>query len=178
MQNFIKINEKDNVVVALNVISAGESVQIRVQGEEQCVTALEEIPAGHKMAICDIPKGGEVTKYGYPIGHAMEAVKCGSWVHTHNVGTALGDLLEYTYEPAPVREEKTEDATFLGFMRPDGKVGVRNEIWVIPTLGCVNNVAAAIARQANEKYFNGKSEGSRLAGGGAAGAVSSGSWSV
>lgn len=149
MQNFLKINENDNVVVALNVIPAGESVQVEVQGETKSVTALEEIPAGHKMAICDIPEGGEVIKYGYRIGNAKEAIKCGNWIHTHNVKTALGDLLEYTYEPTPVEEKKTEDVTFMGFNRPDGKVGVRNEIWVIPTVGCVNNVATAIAKQAN-----------------------------
>ena len=62
MQNFLKINDNDNVVVALNVIPAGESVQVEVQGETKSVTALEEIPAGHKMAICDIPEGGEVIK--------------------------------------------------------------------------------------------------------------------
>ena len=149
MQNFIKINDNDNVVVALNVIPAGESVQVEVQGETRDVTALEEIPAGHKMAICDIPEGGEVIKYGYRIGNTKEAVKCGGWIHTHNVKTALGDLLEYTYEPTPVEERTTEDVTFMGFNRPDGRVGVRNEIWVIPTVGCVNNVATAIAKQAN-----------------------------
>ena len=149
MQNFLKINDNDNVVVALNVIPAGESIQVDVQGEEKTVTALEEIPAGHKMAICDIPEGGEVIKYGYRIGNAKEAVKTGGWIHTHNVKTALGDLLEYTYEPAPVEEKKTEDVTFMGFNRADGKVGVRNEIWVIPTVGCVNNVATAIAKRAN-----------------------------
>ena len=101
------------------------------------------------MAICDIPEGGEVIKYGYRIGNAKENIAEGSWIHTHNVKTALGDLLEYTYNPTPVEEKKTEDVTFMGFNRPDGKVGVRNEIWVIPTVGCVNNVATAIAKQAN-----------------------------
>ncbi len=149
MQNFLKINDNDNVVVALNVIPAGESVSVEVKGEMKSIPALEEIPAGHKMAICDIPEGGEVIKYGYRIGNAKEAVKCGGWIHTHNVKTALGDLLEYAYEPVAVEEKRTEDATFMGFNRPDGKVGVRNEIWVIPTVGCVNNVATAIARQAN-----------------------------
>ena len=79
----------------------------------------------------------------------QENIAEGSWIHTHNVKTALGDLLEYTYNPTPVEEKKTEDVTFMGFNRPDGKVGVRNEIWVIPTVGCVNNVATAIAKQAN-----------------------------
>ena len=150
MQDFLKINDNDNVIVALNVIPAGTVVKVSAaDGSELSVTAVEEIPAGHKMALCDIPEGGEVIKYGYRIGNAKEAVKAGAWIHTHNVKTALGDLLEYTYEPVEVQETKTEDVTFMGFNRPDGKVGVRNEIWVIPTVGCVNNVATAIAKQAN-----------------------------
>ena len=72
-------------------------------------------------------------------------------IHTHNVKTALGDLLEYKYEPVHIEEKKTEDAAFMGFQRPDGKVGVRNEIWIIPTVGCVNNIATAMAKAANEK---------------------------
>jgi len=146
MQNFLKINDNDNVVVALQEIPAGTTITLE---DGLTVTATEDIPAGHKMAIKDIAEGSEVIKYGYRIGNAKEAIKTGSWIHTHNVKTALGDLLEYTYEPTPVEEVKTEDATFMGFNRPDGKVGVRNEIWVIPTVGCVNNVATAIAKQAN-----------------------------
>ena len=149
MQNFLKINDNDNVVVALNTIPAGESISVESEGGVKTVTALEEIPAGHKMALTDIAEGGEVIKYGYRIGNAKEAIKEGNWIHTHNVKTALGDLLEYTYEPETVEEKTTEDVTFMGFNRPDGKVGVRNEIWVIPTVGCVNNVATAIAKQAN-----------------------------
>ncbi len=149
MQNFLKINEKDRVVVALRPIPAGEAIAVESGGRLREVTAREDIPAGHKMAICDIPAGGEVIKYGYRIGNAKEDIPAGAWIHTHNVKTALGDLLEYTYEPVPAEEQRTEDVTFMGFRRPDGKVGVRNEIWVIPTVGCVNNVAEAIARQAN-----------------------------
>lgn len=149
MQNFLKIHEKDNVVVALNAIPRGETITVEVSGQSRQITALEEIPAGHKMAVCEIPAGGEVIKYGYRIGNAKEDIREGAWIHTHNVGTALGDLLEYSYEPVTVEETRTEDVTFMGFNRPDGKVGVRNEIWVIPTVGCVNNVATAIARQAN-----------------------------
>lgn len=148
MQNFLKINDNDNVVVALNAIPQGESITVEVSGQSRHITAREEIPAGHKMAVCDIPAGGEVIKYGYRIGNAKEEIPAGAWIHTHNVGTALGDLLEYSYEPVTVEENVTEDTTFMGFNRPDGKVGVRNEIWIIPTVGCVNNVATAIARQA------------------------------
>ena len=158
MQNFIKINDNDNVVVALNAIPQGEAVTVAVSGRECRITAREEIPAGHKMAVCDIPAGGEVLKYGYRIGNAKEEIPAGAWIHTHNVGTALGDLLEYSYEPVAAVQDAgqttpksngAQDVIFMGFNRPDGKVGVRNEIWVIPTVGCVNNVATAIARQAN-----------------------------
>jgi len=146
MQNFLKINDNDNVVVALQTLPQGTVITLE---DGATVTAVEEIPAGHKMAIKDIAEGSEVVKYGYRIGNAKEDIKIGAWIHTHNVKTALGDLLEYTYDPTPVEEVKTDDATFMGFNRPDGKVGVRNEIWVIPTVGCVNNVATAIAKQAN-----------------------------
>ena len=154
MQDFIKIHDNDKVVVALKTIPEGESLTVEVQGETRQITALEEIPAGHKMAICDIPAGGEVIKYGCRIGNAKEDIKAGAWIHTHNIKTALGDLLEYTYEPVAAVEQGTasasqEEVTFMGFNRPDGKVGVRNEIWIIPTVGCVNNVATAIAREAN-----------------------------
>ena len=134
MQDFLKINDNDNVVVALNTIPAGEKITVSVGDGSKTVTAREEIPAGHKMAICDIPEGGEVIKYGYRIGNAKENIAEGSWIHTHNVKTALGDLLEYTYNPTPVEEKKTEDVTFMGFNRPDGKVGVRNEIRSSPPL--------------------------------------------
>ena len=154
MQNFIKINENDNVIVALQDIPAGSVLTITAESATEAgslkVTASEEIPAGHKMAVAAIPEGGEVIKYGYRIGFAKEAIAPGAWIHTHNVRTGLGDLLEYQYEPVTVEEKQTEDVTFMGFERPDGKVGVRNEIWVIPTVGCVNNVAEAIARQANQ----------------------------
>lgn len=158
MQNFLKINENDNVVVALNTIPAGETITVETPEGSKSVTALEEIPAGHKMAIQDIPEGGEVIKYGYRIGNAKEAIKTGNWIHVHNVKTALGDLLEYTYNPTPVEEKKTEDVTFMGFNRPGGKVGVRNDIWVIPTVGCVNNVAGAIVKMAN-KWLEANREG-------------------
>ena len=146
MQNFIKIHDNDNVIVALNTIPEGTEITLE---NGSSVKANMEIPAGHKMAIDDIADGGEVIKYGYRIGFTKEAVKCGDWIHVHNLKTGLGDLLEYTYEPTPVEEAKSEDVTFMGFNRPDGKVGVRNEIWVIPTVGCVNNVASAIAKKAN-----------------------------
>lgn len=154
MQTFIKINDNDNVIVALQALPEGTEVTLE---DGSAVTARAEIPAGHKMAVRDIPACCEVIKYGYRIGFAKEEIKAGDWVHTHNVKTALGDLLAYTYEPvfAPDSVQTKSGGmnnigdSFMGFVRPDGKVGVRNEIWIIPTVGCVNNVATAIAKQAN-----------------------------
>ncbi len=141
MKSFIKINENDNVIVALTDLQPGF--------EAEGVKALEEIPAGHKMALVDIKKGEPVIKYGYRIGNAKEDIKAGSWIHTHNVGTALGEILDYTYEPVNTDIKASEDVTFMGYKRPNGKVAVRNEVWIIPTVGCVNNIATAIANKAN-----------------------------
>lgn len=141
-----KIHENDNVAVAIETIGAGECVV--VSGERICANM--EIPAGHKMALADIDEGEAVIKYGCPIGFAKENVKKGDWIHVYNIRTGLGDLLTYSYEPAaenpvqPVRQE----VFFQGFERKDGTVGVRNEIWIVPTVGCVNNVAGAIAAKA------------------------------
>ena len=147
MKDFMKINENDNVIVALKEMKKGEKISL----ENTEIEALETIPAGHKMAVKDICEGADVIKYGFRIGTAKEDIKAGQWVHTHNIKTALGDLLEYKYEPVHMEEKITEDAIFLGFQRPDGKVGVRNEIWIIPTVGCVNNIATAMAKRANAK---------------------------
>lgn len=141
MANFIKINENDNVAVALDAIAANTT--LNVAGEE--VTTTMEIPAGHKFALVDIPEKSPVIKYGFSIGNATAAVKKGEWIHTHNLKTGLGDLLDYSYEPNLADEKVTEDVTFMGYNRKNGKVGVRNEIWIIPTVGCVNNVASKIA---------------------------------
>ncbi|MDE6942022.1 MAG: altronate dehydratase family protein, partial [Lachnospiraceae bacterium] len=109
------------------------------------VTTVMEIPAGHKFALADLAEGVPVIKYGFSIGNTTAAVKKGEWIHTHNLKTGLGDLLEYSYEPDPIEEKFTEDATFMGYRRKNGRAGVRNEIWIIPTVGCVNNVASRIA---------------------------------
>lgn len=141
MANFIKINENDNVAVALDVIP--ENTTVNVAGSD--VTTTMEIPAGHKFALVDMPEATPVIKYGFRIGNTTAAVKQGEWIHTHNLKTGLGDLLDYTYEPNFAEEKFTEDVTFMGYNRKNGKVGVRNEIWIIPTVGCVNNVASKIA---------------------------------
>lgn len=145
MKEFIKIHQDDNVAVALKELEAGSEIVT----EKGSVIAKETIPAGHKIALAAIPQGGDVIKYGFRIGNAKEAIEAGQWIHTHNLKTALNDLLEYSYEPVETKVIPTEDVTFQGFERPNGKVGVRNEIWIIPTVGCVNNVAEALAKKAN-----------------------------
>lgn len=146
MQDFIRIHEDDNVAVALRPIAKGEELTV---GQYQ-VTTQEEIPQGHKFALKPIAKGSEVIKYGFRIGFAKEDVPAGGWVHVHNLKTALGDLLTYTYEPVASGLKETEHAYFEGFRRTDGKAGVRNEIWIIPTVGCVNSIAKALEKKAQK----------------------------
>lgn len=144
MQKYIKIHPADKVAVALCDLPAGTVVSI----DHKEITLSEDIPQGHKFALCDLDKEEPVIKYGYPIGLAKAPIKAGTWIHVHNMKTALGDLLTYTYEKQDTALSLTEERFFNGYKRPDGKTGVRNEIWIIPTVGCVNNVAAAIERQA------------------------------
>lgn len=146
MQDIVKINQNDNVAVALRPIAAGETLQVG----GAAVTTTEEIPQGHKFALRPIQAGEEVVKYGFRIGFAKEDIPTGSWVHVHNVKTGLGDVLSYTYEPANMDVERTEHAYFQGYRRADGKVGVRNEIWIIPTVGCVNSIAKALEARARD----------------------------
>ena len=146
MQDIVKINQNDNVAVALRPIAAGETLQVG----GAAVTTTEEIPQGHKFALRPIQAGEEVVKYGFRIGFAKEDIPTGSWVHVHNVKTGLGDVLSYTYEPAKMDVEPTEHAYFQGYRRADGKVGVRNEIWIIPTVGCVNSIAKALEARARD----------------------------
>ncbi len=120
MQDFLKINDNDNVVVALNTIPAGEKITVSVGDGQKTVTAREEIPAGHKMAIFDIPEGGEVIKYGYRIGNAKENITEGSWIHTHNVKTALGDLFGVHLQPHSGRGEEDGRCDFYG-LQPSGR---------------------------------------------------------
>jgi len=109
---------------------------------------------GHKYALCDIKKGENIIKYGFPIGHATEDIAKGEHVHSHNVKTNLSEKLEYTY--CPNRRQLTcsaSDKTFLGYLRDDGNVGIRNDIWIINTVGCVNKVAEELATLTGAKHF-------------------------
>jgi len=111
------------------------------------------IDNGHKIALCDINEGENIIKYGCPIGHATCAIKKGDSVHTDNIKTNLSDELEYTYEPIECELEKKEGGTFPGYLRYDGSVGVRNELWIIPTVGCVNKAAQRLADECGGYAF-------------------------
>ena len=97
MPQAIHISPIDNVVVALHPIAKGTLVEV----DGLSVTALEDIPQGHKMAVKPIKNGENVIKYGFPIGHATADAAPGSWMHTHNVHTNLSGEVEYSYNPAP-----------------------------------------------------------------------------
>ncbi|MBQ8260189.1 MAG: altronate dehydratase [Clostridia bacterium] len=109
---------------------------------------------GHKYALRDIKNGENVIKYGQPIGHATEDIEAGDHVHTHNVKTNLSGKLEYTYEKSECHDEKIDsDLTFMGYVREDGQVGIRNDIWIVNTVGCVNKIAEKLAELTGAKYF-------------------------
>ena len=145
---YLQINKGDNVVVCLRPINAGEEIKIG----NHAVQALRDTPAGHKILLCDTPKDKPIIKYGYPIGRAKENLKAGEWVNENNIQTNLSGTLEYEYHPAikPLSIEQ-EDRSFKGFMRKNGEVGIRNEIWIVPTVGCVNGIAERLARQLEQE---------------------------
>ena len=144
MKNCIKIHPRDMVAVALTSLASGTKVEL----DGQAVALLEDIPQGHKFALVPIPAGAQIIKYGAPIGVATADIPAGGWVHTHNIKTGLGEVLDYTYEPRNAPLVPADDCFFQGYRREDGRAAVRNEIWIIPTVGCVNNVATAIERRA------------------------------
>jgi len=140
MQDIIKINEDDQVAVALKFLKKGKKVSLL----DQEIIVKEDIPQGHKFAIVDMKAGSPVMKYGACIGYAKSDIPMGAWVHVHNLKTSLSDLCEYEYYPVTSLNKDEAPATFLGYKRENGKVGVRNEIWIVPTVGCVNSVAKAM----------------------------------
>ena len=150
MNDMIHIHPADNVAVALKLIPAGTQFE--------GVTAKADIPQGHKMALTDLAENDQVVKYGFPIGHAVQPIAAGEWVHTHNMKTNLSGQLEYGYHPKINPPAAQAPGTFRGYRRKNGQVGIRNEIWIIPTVGCVNDVAKALVRE-NQDLVTGTVEG-------------------
>ena len=143
MDKAIIINPLDNVGVALFELKKGETF-----GN---IEIINNIPEKHKFALTDITKGESVIKYGYPIGRATTDIKKGDHIHTHNLITALTDSAEYIYKGENAYSLKETDLTFMGYLRKNGKVGIRNRIFIIPTVGCANNAAKMIAEKANKE---------------------------
>ncbi len=141
--SFIKINPADSVVVCIRDYKEGEIIEI----DGKKIIVRQDTPAGHKILINDTPEGKNIIKYGYPIGHAKVDLKSGQWVNENNLKTNLAGTLSYEYKP--VKEEFKESnrkLSFNGYVRKNGEVGIRNEIWIVPTVGCVNGIAEKLAR--------------------------------
>jgi len=149
MEKIVKIHQKDNVVVAISDISRGESVAV----EGQPIIVADDIPAGHKIAIRKIVANQDVIKYGNPIGYALNDIQIGDHVHVQNVKTKLSDCMAYEYHPKS-KELATRNSNriFKGYKRKNGDVGIRNELWIIPTVGCVNGQANSIVKEFRQQH--------------------------
>jgi altronate hydrolase len=161
MNDVIRLHPKDHVVIALRDIKQGETIQVdgEAAGSVLAVELLEDVSKGHKILVIPVKKEEDVLKFGYSIGKAKEDIPAGSWVHTHNLETGLKGILDYRYEPsghAPAAGES--DHVFQGYVREDGSVGIRNEIWIINTVGCINKTCETLARLGMAQY-QGRVEG-------------------
>ncbi len=144
MADSIQIHALDNVVIALKDFSEGEILEV----DHLQLTISSEVPRGHKIALRPIAQGENVIKYGVPIGHATQAIQPGEHVHVHNAKTNLSGTMEYTFnQKLNTLQHKKQALTFQGFRRENGQVGVRNELWIVPTVGCVNGQADLIISQ-------------------------------
>lgn len=149
MKDIIKIHPNDNVAVTLIDRLAGDSISI----DDQTITLKNAVDRGHKIALTAIETGENILKYGAPIGHATTAITVGEHVHTHNVATNLSALSEYEYHPAHNTLSATRiDPDVQLYRRQNGDVAIRNEIWVIPTVGCVNALARKMIDQFNKQH--------------------------
>ncbi len=150
MKDILKINPADNVAVVLapDGIPAGT---VWSDGGDS-VTVTQAVARGHKFALRPVKKDEQVIKYGYPIGVASEDIAAGQWIHSHNLHTALCDDLDYSYEPVATDSAMSdEEITIEGFLRDNGDMGIRNELWIVPTVGCVNGQANAIVSRIKAK---------------------------
>lgn len=138
MSKLFKINDKDNVAVALEKLKKGEIIDN--------IKLLDDIPFGHKVLLNDLKSGENIIKYGNPIGHLTIDCKKGEHIHEHNLKTNLSDIIEYKYCGKNEYQPKKCDVTFNGYLRQDGRAATRNEIWIIPTVGCVNNTAKMLEK--------------------------------
>ncbi|MBQ6217524.1 MAG: altronate dehydratase [Erysipelotrichaceae bacterium] len=150
MKKYIRINENDSVAVALVPLNAGFELN-------DGTILNEDIDLGHKIALSDIKCGDPIIKYDTLIGYATADIRRGDHVHTHNIKTSLGADDEYTYTPVETQDPKAEEDCWMGYLRKDGSAGVRNEIWIIPTVGCVNSIVKRMESEA-KKFVSGSLE--------------------
>ncbi|WP_409438852.1 UxaA family hydrolase [Psychromonas sp. GE-S-Ul-11] len=144
MKQFTHIHPTDNVIIALKDIETGQVININGQS----VIAKEMVGRGHKIAIKDINNAESIIKYGSPIGHAIEDIKSGQIVHTHNIKTNLSNVNDYQYKPKPVHfDTHIAEREIQAYQRNNGEIGIRNELWVIPTVGCVNGISQQIVNR-------------------------------
>ena len=149
MTDAIRIHSADNVVTALADLAAGSAVAV---GSQRLIVS-EAIARGHKLALAPITRGASVIKYGFPIGIATADIAAGAHVHSHNLSTALTGSDDYAYTPSAADPRPAQPPHhFMGYARADGRVGTRNEIWILPTVGCVGNLAARVARIAGDRH--------------------------
>ncbi len=150
VRTYIQVHNNDNVVVALQDLNKG--TKLSVNGSD--IELREDITRGHKIALVPLSQGQEIFKYGYSIGYTTCDIYPGDWIHTHNLKTLLSDDDEFSYQPsAYTLAAPTDDMpTFMGYPRANGSVGIRNELWIINSVGCVNHLAQSLVRQCKEKY--------------------------
>ena len=150
----LRIHPSDDVAVLFSpALTAGTRVVLN--GTVYLTTGA--VPVGHKIALRPIAAGEAIRKYGQPFGRATQPIAAGEWVHTHNVETLLGANEAYTYRPAiPTPKNSLRPTvpmpTFRGYVRADGRVGIRNELWVLCTVGCINRAAEEVARRAHARF--------------------------
>lgn len=141
MKRYLRINEKDNVIVALTDLVKGETVY----SSNRKIVLKQDVKRGHKIAAEKIDMDHNIYKYGFPIGHAIKDIDEGEIVHTDNVKTNLSGTQDYKYsQHLNQNTYENKNLTFNGFVREDGSVGIRNELWIVPTVGCVNGIADKI----------------------------------
>jgi altronate hydrolase len=152
----VRVADEDDVAVALMPLEAGAAVSV---GDLEIVLR-DAIPAGHKFAVRPVAAGAQVRRYRAPIGVARAAIAVGAHVHTHNVATQLSGELAYRFTPGagPRQDAVPAERTFRGYRRPDGSVGTRNELWILPTVGCVGRLGERLARDA-ERLADGRIDG-------------------
>ncbi|WP_404338239.1 UxaA family hydrolase [Sphingomonas sp. MMS12-HWE2-04] len=144
----LRIDRRDSVATALRDLTAGEAVML----DDDRITVQADIARGHKFAVVAIEAGAPVFKFGFPIGRATVAIAPGEHVHAHNLATALAAQGAYTYHPALPEREEASALTFQGYLREDGRAATRNEIWVLPSVGCVGRTATKIAALAHQRH--------------------------